>query len=234
MRRPETRLKLMSGLSPTLYRFCRELLRHTWARLHPLQVEGLEHLPSLGPAILCPKHQRWEDIITVAVAMPPPLYFIAKAELFTIPLQREFLQALGGVPVDRQNPRATLSSFRGLLPLLQQKAYVVLFPEGTYVPGRVGPGKHRLVQMILKLQGKNGLGPIPFVPLGISYEPRPQSSTFGVTVRVGPPLMSFEAGQAPEFTQAIMAAIARLCQGPEKLEGASGQPGHTVLSPGYR
>jgi 1-acyl-sn-glycerol-3-phosphate acyltransferase len=105
-----------------------------------------------------------------------------------MPLQREFLRALGGVPVDRQNPRATLSSFRQLLPLLQQKAYIVLFPEGTYVRGGVGPGKHRLVQMILKLQGKNGLGQISFVPLGIRYEPRPHSSTWGVTVRVGPPL----------------------------------------------
>lgn len=224
----------MPSLSPTIYRLCRGILRHTWARLHPLQVEGLEHLPSSGPAILCPKHQRWEDILTVAVALPPDLHFIAKAELFTIPLQSEFLRALGGVPVDRQNPRATLSSFRQLLPLLQQKAYVVLFPEGTYVPGRVGPGKHRLVQMILKLQGRNGLGPIPFVPLGIRYEPRPRSSTFGVTVRVGPPLTNSGAGQAPSFTQAIMTAIARLCQGSEKPGEASVKPGRRVLSPEYR
>jgi len=224
----------MPSLSPTLYRFCRGLLRHTWARLHPLRVEGLEHLPATGPAILCPKHQRWEDILTVAVAMPPDLHFIAKAELFVLPFQRKFLQALGGVPVDRQNPRATLSSFRQLLPLLQQKAYVVLFPEGTYVRGGVGPGKHRLVQMILKLQGRNGLGPIPFVPLGIRYEPRPRSSTWGVTVRVGPPLVGSEAGRAPEFTQAIMAAIARLCQGSAKPGEAPLKPGRRVLSPEYR
>jgi 1-acyl-sn-glycerol-3-phosphate acyltransferase len=209
-------------------------LRHTWARRHPLRVEGLEHLPAAGPVILCPKHQRWEDILTVALALPPPLYFIAKAELFTIPLQREFLRALGGVPVDRQNPRATLSSFRQLLPLLQQKAYVVLFPEGTYVPGGVGPGKHRLVQMILKLQGKNGLRHIPFVPLGISYEPRPRSSTWGVTVRVGPPLVSSEAGQAPGVTQAIMAEIARLCQAPVKPGEASLTAAPQVFLPEYR
>lgn len=209
-------------------------MRHTWARRHPLRVEGLEHLPSSGPVILCPKHQRWEDIITVAVALPPPLHFIAKAELFTIPGQREFLRALGGVPVDRQNPRATLSSFRGLLPLLQQKAYVVLFPEGTYVRDGVGPGKHRLVQMILKLQGKNGLGPIPFVPLGIRYEPQPRSSSWGVRVRVGPPLMSSEAGQAVGFTQAITAAIGRLCQGPAKPEETSARAGSQIFLPEYR
>lgn len=204
----------MSSLSPTIYRFCRGLLRYTWARLHPVRVAGLEHLPARGPAIICPKHQRWEDILAVGLAMPPPLYYIAKAELFVTPIQREFLRALGGVPLDRRNPRATLSSFRQLLPILQQKAYVVLFPEGTYVRGGVGPGKHRLVQMLLKLQERNGLGTLPFVPVGLSYESQAPSSRWTVQVRLGPPLSTREVGQAPAFTHAIMAEIGRLCQGP--------------------
>ncbi len=202
----------MPSLSPTIYRFCRGLLRYTWARLHPVRVEGLEHLPAQGPAVICPKHQRWEDILAVGLALPPPLYYIAKAELFTMPIQREFLRALGGVPVDRQNPRATLSSFRQLLPLLQQKAYVVLFPEGTYVRGEVGPGKHRLVQMILKLQSRNGLGPLPFVPVGLTYESPSPSSGWSVRVRLGPPLSAPGAKQALSLTEAIMAEIGRLCQ----------------------
>ncbi len=207
----------MFPFSPTLYRFCREVLRQTWARRHPLRVEGLEHLPPSGPAILCPKHQRWEDIITVALSIPPPLHFIAKAELFDTPFQREFLRALGGVPVNRQNPRATLSSFRRLLPLLQQKAYVVLFPEGTYVPGRVGPGRHRLIQMILQLQQRNGFGQVPFVPIGIRYESEGSSVIRRAEVRVGPPLSTPEAAQAPALTRAIMAEIARLCRGPGEI-----------------
>jgi 1-acyl-sn-glycerol-3-phosphate acyltransferase len=205
----------MPSLSPNIYCFCRGLLRYTWGRLHPVRVEGLSHLPAAGPAIICPKHQRWEDIVAVALALPPPLHYIAKAELFVTPLQGEFLRALGGVPVDRQNPRATLSSFRQILPLLQQQAYVVLFPEGTYVPGRVGPGKHRLVQMILKLQEKNGLAPLPFVPLGLAYEPRPRSSGWQVVVRVGSPLSAPGSRQAAALTQALMARISRLCRGPE-------------------
>lgn len=202
----------MSSLSPTLYRFCREVLRGTWARLHPLRVEGLENLPASGPAIICPKHQRWEDILAVGLALPPPLHYIAKAELFVTPGQRQFLRALGGVPVDRRNPRASLSSFRQLLPILQQKAYVVLFPEGTYVPGRVGPGKHRLIQMLLKLQERDGLGLLPFVPVGVSYDTRPRSAGGGVKVRVGRPLNAPRAGLAPALTEAVMVEIARLCQ----------------------
>lgn len=207
----------MPGLSPFLYRLCREILRQTWGRLHPLRVEGLKHLPPAGPVILCPKHQRWEDIVVVGLALPPPLYYIAKAELFVHPGVREFLRALGGVPVNRADPRATLSSFRQLLPLLKNRARLVLFPEGTYVPGRVGPGKHRLIQLLLKLQGENGLDPLPFVPVGLSYQPAGQR--WSVTVRLGPPRTACGPQEAKDFTRALMADIARLSHALPVTEG---------------
>ena len=222
----------MPSLSPTIYRFCRGILRYTWARLHPVRVEGLEHLPASGPAIICPKHQRWEDIIAVALALPPPLYYIAKAELFVTPLQGAFLRTLGGVPVDRRNPRATLSSFRQLLPLLQDQAYIVLFPEGTYFKGRMGPGKHRLVQMILKLQGQHGLAPLPFVPVGLAYESSSPASGWNVKVRVGTPLSAPGAPQAEALTQAIMGKIARLCEEPETVAAMPPEPALTWVSRG--
>ncbi|HEX9884763.1 MAG TPA: lysophospholipid acyltransferase family protein [Desulfobaccales bacterium] len=196
------------SLSPNFYRLSRWLTRQTLGRVFSLRVQGLEHLPARGPAVICPKHQRWEDIPIVGLALPPPLHYIAKVELFQYPLVRELLGAWGGVPVDRRRPRATLSSFKRLLPLLEQGAYLVLFPEGTYFRGAVGPGKHRLIQLLLKLQGQNGLGLLPFVPVGVSYRPR----SFGceVKVKVGPALSLGDARQASALTAALMEQIARL------------------------
>jgi 1-acyl-sn-glycerol-3-phosphate acyltransferase len=195
--------------SPRLYFFGRWLTRQTLGRVFRLRVKGLEHLPPAGPAIICPKHQRWEDIPMVGAALPLPLHYIAKAELFRYPVVRELLGAWGGVPVDRQRPRATLSSFKRLLPLLEKGACIVLFPEGTYFRGRMGPGKHRLIQLLLKLQGQNGLGPLPFVPVGLTYHPR----TLGceVEVNIGLPLSTPDPRQAPAFTDSLMDRIARLC-----------------------
>ncbi len=195
-------------LSPTVYRLCQGLLRHTWARLCRVTVSGLEHLPPGGPVIICPKHQRWEDIPVVGLAFPKPLHYIAKVELFTTPGIREFLTALGGVPVDRATPRATLSSFRRLLPILEARGSLVLFPEGTYFKGRVGPGKHRLIQFLLQLQEKNGLGLLPFVPVGLSYHPR--TLGFEAQVRIGPPLSTPRARQAEDLTRRLLAAIHEL------------------------
>jgi 1-acyl-sn-glycerol-3-phosphate acyltransferase len=195
-------------LSPTFYRFGRWLCRQTVGRYFSLEVHGLENLPARGPAIICPKHQRWEDIPLVGVALPPPLHYIAKAELFRQPMVRELLGAWGGVPLDRQNPRATLSSFKRLLPLLEERAYVVLFPEGTYVRGSVGPGKHRLIQLLLKLQNRDGLGLLPFVPVGVAY--RTGAWGYRVEVTLGPALYATQPRQAPALTSALMAQIARL------------------------
>ncbi|MFZ5448103.1 MAG: lysophospholipid acyltransferase family protein [Thermodesulfobacteriota bacterium] len=196
------------SLSPAFYRFGRWLTRQTLGRLFTLRVEGLEYLPTTGPAIICPKHQRWEDIPVIGMALPPPLHYIAKVELFQQPLVRELLGAWGGVPVDRKNPRATLSSFRRLLPLLSNRAFIVLFPEGTYFTGRVGPGKRRLIQLLLKLQGQDGLNHLPFVPVGVYYEPWAWGYT--AHVRLGPPLTAPSPRQASDLTEALMSSIARL------------------------
>ena len=196
------------SLSPNFYRLGRWLCRQTLGRYFSLRVQGLEHLPVQGPAIICPRHQCWEDIPLIGMALPPPLHYIAKVELFQYPVVRDILGAWGGVPVDRQRPRATLSSFKRLLPLLAQGAYIVLFPEGTYVPGQVGPGKHRLIQLFLKLQGQNGLGLLPFVPVGVSYRPRARG--WEVEVKVGPPLSAPHPRQAPALTAAVMERIGGL------------------------
>ncbi len=196
------------SLSPNFYRLGRWFCRQTLGRYFELKVQGLENLPACGPAVICPKHQRWEDIPLIGLALPPPLHYIAKAELFQQPLVRELLGAWGGVPLDRQNPRATLSSFKRLLPLLQGGAFLVLFPEGTYVKGRTGPGKHRLIQMLLKLQHRDGLGLLPFVPVGVAY--RLGKWGYRVEVNLGPPLQALQPRQAPDLTSRLMEHIAQL------------------------
>jgi len=189
------------------------LVGRTMGCFFALDVSGLEFLPASGPVIVCPKHQRWEDIPLLGTALPRPMHYIAKAELFQRAGQREFLSALGGLPVARERPRATLSSFKRLLPLLRDRAVIVLFPEGTYILGGVGAGKHRLIQMLLGLQEHRGMAPLPFVPVGIRYRKRPGG--YDVAVRLGPPLRAAHPSQARALTDRIMAEIARLSQGEE-------------------
>ncbi len=190
------------------YLSMRWLTGQTFQRYFRLQVEGLEHWPQQGAAIICPKHQRWEDVPIVGLTFPRPLYYVAKVELFHSLASRKLCEALGGIPLDRRCPQATLSTFRTLLTLLHRREQLVLFPEGTYVPGEVGPGKHRFIQLLLRLQKHLPEKKLPFLPLGISYLPEPPG--YQVRVRLGPPCQAARPEEAAALTGEIMAAIERL------------------------
>jgi 1-acyl-sn-glycerol-3-phosphate acyltransferase len=187
------------------YMGMRWLTHHSFQRYFRLQVEGLEHWPKGQGAILCPKHQRWEDVPIVGLTFPKPLYYVAKVELFQSLASRRLCEALGGIPLDRQQPQATLSTFRTLLSILHRQEQIVLFPEGTYFPGEVGPGKYRFIQLLLRLQKHLPNSRLPFIPIGITYAPDPPG--YRVSVRIGPPVTTSDPKQAQELTQDIMAAI---------------------------
>jgi 1-acyl-sn-glycerol-3-phosphate acyltransferase len=175
-----------------------------------LKIHGLHHLPSQGPAILIPKHQQWWDVPLLGTFIPRPLYFLTKQEMFTNALSRFYITRLGGMAIDRGNPLKSLNTFRSLLPLLERKSFLVLFPEGTYFPGTLGPGKWRLIQMILRLQQKRALTPILFVPVGICYAPQTARGSRSVEISVGPALSETNPHQAEGFTQNLLTQVKRL------------------------
>jgi 1-acyl-sn-glycerol-3-phosphate acyltransferase len=172
-----------------------------------VQIQGLAHLPEKGPAFLIPKHQQWWDVPLLGHTVPRSLYFLAKQELFRSSLGRYFITRLGGIPVDRVSPIKSLAGFRELASLLRQEAFLVLFPEGTYYPGAMGPGKWRLVQMILRLQHKQSFSAVPFFPVGIGYERGPGSRRTRVILRIGEPLQESDPCRAEDFTGRLLSRI---------------------------
>jgi 1-acyl-sn-glycerol-3-phosphate acyltransferase len=155
-----------------LYNFVQVLITCWCNSFYHLEVHGKIHIPKRGPAIIAPKHQYWTDIPLIARAFYNiHLNYIAKKELFRFPFTRDFLIALGGIPLDREAPIKSIDSFRHLSFLLKREHNIVIFPEGTYFRGTVGRGKSRLIKMILKFQEEEQLPkPIPFIPVGITYQ----------------------------------------------------------------
>lgn len=167
-----------------------------------LEVRGLGYLPEDTAFVLLPKHQRWEDIPLLALATPRPLYYMAKAELFSNPPAAWFISSLGGVPVNRVRPLASRPSLRHMMACLLKGEGVVVFPEGTYYRNAMGPGRPGLIRLI------HSRLDIPFVPVGIHYVRR-----FGrtrVKVRFGQPLEGTRFSGTDTLLDCVMADIARL------------------------
>ncbi|MDX1777898.1 MAG: lysophospholipid acyltransferase family protein [Thermodesulfobacteriota bacterium] len=181
---------------------------------YKFKVHGTNNIPKGGPAIIAPKHQYWTDIPLIGFAFYNiQLNYVAKRELFNIPLISHFLIALGGIPLDRGAPIKSLDSFRHLTTLLKQKQYVVIFPEGTYYRGFVGKGKSRLIKMILKFQEtEKRHQAIPFIPVGVIYKKNGFRKT--VAVNIGKPFFAEKESEAQSLTNSLMEQISHLSNMP--------------------
>ena len=107
-----------------------------WARLMlalnmvKVTVIGSELLPD-GPVIFMSNHQSNFDILSLLAAMPRRFYWIAKKELFEIPLFGHSMRRGGYIPLDRSDGRKALQSLDEAAATIHQGKSVVLFPEGT-------------------------------------------------------------------------------------------------------
>jgi 1-acyl-sn-glycerol-3-phosphate acyltransferase len=198
-----------------IYSLTKSVAQLVFSIFYQIETEEGEPASLNGPVVILPKHQYWTDIPIISLAFKPLLYFVAKRELFEYPLVRNYLSLLGGLPVDRMQSIRTLDSFRYLFSLLKAGEKIVIFPEGTYFQGRVGSGKSRLIQMILRFQSELRY-PIPFVPVGIRYGKR-NVWRRQVEVRIGQPLFAERESDAISLTQRVMEEISRLCRMPAVL-----------------
>ena len=149
--------------SALILRLTRPTARIFLSQVFKMKTRGLENLPNQRGFILLSKHRRWEDIPLLSLAMPRPLYYVAKYELFLNPISRWFVSSLGGIPLNRSRPLESRKSLKTMLDLLEKGEGIVIFPEGTYYRSRMGRGHVGLIRMILSRSM------VPFIPVGINY-----------------------------------------------------------------
>ncbi|HEX5739924.1 MAG TPA: lysophospholipid acyltransferase family protein [Pilimelia sp.] len=193
------------------------LLRAGWRPL----VEGLEHVPATGGAILAGNHLSVADELFVGAVVPRHIAFWAKSEYFTGTgprgwLSRTVVAGLGAIPVARGDGRAALAAFDSAFPVLAAGGLVVVYPEGTRSPdGRLYRGRTGVARLALR-------SGVPVVPVGVRHTdvvqpigarvPRP--FTARPEVRFGPPLhfggREETAAQRRAVTDEVMRAIQQL------------------------
>ncbi|CPR03785.1 1-acylglycerol-3-phosphate O-acyltransferase [Mycobacterium bohemicum DSM 44277] len=157
------------------------------------KVEGLEHVPSSGPAILASNHLAVMDSFYLPLVVRRRITFLAKAEYFTgTGIKGRFLAwfytAVGQVPIDRTNADAAQAALETAERLLGQGKLLGMYPEGTRSPdGRLYKGKTGLARLALH----SGVPVIPVAMIGTNVVNPPGSKMlrFGrVTVRFGTPM----------------------------------------------
>ncbi len=112
-----------------------------------LQVIGRENVPVSGGVIVAANHNSYFDIPLLGCALPREASYLAKAELFRIPLFSSFLKVMGGIPIRRGGVgREAISE---TLYRLRAGRLVVIYPEGARSStGKIQPPKPGLGKIV--------------------------------------------------------------------------------------
>ncbi len=116
-----------------------------------VECEGREHLDLSSPKILMMNHQSQFDIFAVLACLPRSLRFVAKKELYWVPILGQALAGGGHVIIDRKNLRQAFASYDRAAEQIRDGTSIVVFVEGTRSPdGRLLPFKKGGFMLALK------------------------------------------------------------------------------------
>jgi len=143
----------------TLYKLAQEILLPPVLKLWRFRVVGRENVPRGGALIVACNHASYMDPIALGVACPRPISYMAKAELFSIPILGPLIAAVHAYPVERN--KSPMAAIKKSLEILGQGHAVGIFPQGT----RIREGEGQIHQGVALLAS---LGDAPVVPAYIS------------------------------------------------------------------
>jgi len=124
-----------------------------------IKVHGLEKIDKSKSYIFIGNHQSHFDVLSVFSAIPLTVRFMAKKELFKIPVFGWALYASGTIQIDRSNRSKAIKSMNNALDRIRNGVSVVVFPEGT----RSDDGKIHAFKkggFVLAIKGENLIIPI--------------------------------------------------------------------------
>jgi 1-acyl-sn-glycerol-3-phosphate acyltransferase len=97
-----------------------------------VEVDGSELIPRDQPLIFMGNHQSNFDILALFQAIPVRFNWLAKEELFKIPLFGRSIQSAGYIPINRGDGRDSLKSIDRAAQLVRGGTSIAIFPEGTH------------------------------------------------------------------------------------------------------
>lgn len=179
-----------------------------------VRIEGAEHIDPNQTYIFAGNHCSQYDIFSFQGYFPHDFRWIAKKELFRLPVFGKAMHWVGYIPIDRSRGRQALKSLDEAARRIAAGSSVLIFPEGTRsADGSLQEFKAGAVLLAIKAG-------VPIVPLGFngSYDVLPKGRLLPrsgeITIRIGRPVATdaFQSAEKQKLAAALHEAVANLLE----------------------
>ena len=147
--------------------------------------QGVENVPTDGPAILASNHLSYSDWLFMPLGLPRMVRFVAKDEYFVQPgikgwFKKTFFAGTGNVPIDRSGASAAEGALIAAQRVLGEGELFGIYPEGTRShDGKLYRGRTGVARLALETKA-------PVIPVAVIGTDviAPPGKAFGKLVRL--------------------------------------------------
>lgn len=173
------------------------------------KIKGMGNEPPFGGCVVCANHTSMLDVFILSACLERQLRYLAKAELFKIPILSGLIRSLGAYSVDRG--KSDVGAIKKTLSLLKNGEMVCIFPQGTRHEG-INPADTKI---------KSGVGMaayharVPVLPVYIKLKNYKYALFRKTEVIIGEPIkyedLGFSGGGSAEYSAASKIIFDRIC-----------------------
>ena len=143
------------------YPVAKAIVKPVVTTLWRINVTGLQHVPTQGPAIFCPNHISFFDSLVLPAVLPRRISYVGKAEYMDSWKTRYVFPAIGMIPIQRGGGSASQRALDTAAEVLDAGELFGIYPEGTRSrDGRLHRGHTGPARLALRTGA-------PLIPVGI-------------------------------------------------------------------
>ena len=192
------------------YRFFYYTLGWIIRFFHRIKVTGRENVPRSGGFVLCSNHIAILDIFSIGASVPRPINFLAKRELFKVPVLSFLIRSAGAIPLERT--KTDLGAIRRSVDLAANGNLVAIFPQGHRQPGK-NPADTEFKSGVALVAYRAG---VPIIPICIRMKGQKYRIFRRTEIIIGKPLnqedLGLQKGGSEEYREAAARVFGEICR----------------------
>ncbi|WP_247597039.1 MFS transporter [Hydrogenophaga sp. PAMC20947] len=137
--------------------------------VYRFKIQGDEHIPVHGAAVLVCNHVSFVDAVLLMAASPRPIRFLMDHRIFKVPVLGWLFKLAKAIPIapQKEDPAAYEAAFDAATQVLREGDLLAIFPEGGITrDGSLQPFKGGIMKILERAQA-TGLV-VPVVPMALT------------------------------------------------------------------